>query len=204
MTLNSLLLNNQKSKPTSGDMVVELNENNEILSCKFRLNLDITEAQLKTYVDTVLNDSKDSGKIKIQGYSFVFAKKDFVNGSKIAFLNISYEESFKLKLLQIFSIIGGASLVLLLIISIVLTNKSIKPIKDSFEKQKQFVADASHELKTPLAIIKTNTSLILSNPEDQVKNQAKWVKYIEDQSDRMSNLVNEMLSLAKLDRKSVV
>ena len=67
------------------------------------------------------------------------------------------------------------------------------------KSQKQFIADASHELKTPLTIIKTNTSLVLSNPEDTIKNQSKWIKYIESQSDRMSNLVNEMLSLAKLD-----
>ena len=91
------------------------------------------------------------------------------------------------------------SLILLLFISIYLTNKSIEPIKETFNKQKQFIADASHELKTPLTIIKTNTSLLLGNPEDTIRNQSKWIKYIETQSDRMSELVNEMLSLAKLD-----
>lgn len=56
-------------------------------------------------------------------------------------------------------------------------------------------------MKTPLAIIKTNTSLILSNPDDTVRKQSKWINYINSQTDRMSELVNEMLSLAKLDTK---
>ena len=56
-------------------------------------------------------------------------------------------------------------------------------------------------MKTPLAIIKTNTSLILSNPDDTVRKQSKWINYINSQTDMMSELVNEMLSLAKLDTK---
>ena len=75
-------------------------------------------------------------------------------------------------------LIGFISLIVLLFISIYLTNKSIVPIKETFEKQKQFIADASHELKTPLAIIKTNTSLVLSHPDDTIKNQYKWINYI--------------------------
>lgn len=122
-----------------------------------------------------------------------------MNSSKIVFLNITLNENFKMTLIKIFVIIGALSLIVLLCISIYLTNKSIEPIKETFNKQKQFIADASHELKTPLTIIKTNTSLLLSNPNDSIKSQSKWIKYIESQSDRMSILVNEMLSLAKLD-----
>ena len=103
------------------------------------------------------------------------------------------------QLLKTLIAIGFISLIVLLLISIYLTNKSIIPIKETFEKQKQFIADASHELKTPLAIIKTNTSLVLSNPNDIIKNQSKWINYINLQTDRMSELINEMLSLAKMD-----
>ena len=102
-------------------------------------------------------------------------------------------------LLKVFIFIGSISLILLLLISIYLTNKTIKPIKETFEKQKQFIADASHELKTPLAIIRTNTSLVLSNKGATVESQSKWLNYINNQIGRMTELLDEMLSLAKLD-----
>ena len=103
----------------------------------------------------------------------------------------SQYDNMLFQLLKTLVLIGFISLIVLLFISIYLTNKSIVPIKETFEKQKQFIADASHELKTPLAIIKTNTSLVLSHPDDTIKNQSKWINYI--------NLQTEMLSLAKMD-----
>ena len=200
MTIDSLMNNRgPKQKPNLGNIVVEVDEKGNIINYLAHLNSEVSTDELQNYVNTALKSNSDSSKIKINDESFMYTKKSFDNYYKIVFLNITYEENLKLRLLQIFTITGGLSLVILLLISIYLTNKSIQPIKDTFEKQKQFIADASHELKTPLTIIKTNTSLILSNPEDTIKNQSKWIKYIESQSDRMSNLVNEMLSLAKLD-----
>lgn len=199
MTLNSLLSNDPKPKPNSGNIIIELDSGGNITNYFTHINYDITVVKLQNTVSTVYESDKGSGKIKIDDYTFKYAKRSFGNGTKIVLLNISSEESLKIRLIQIFVLIGGLSLILLLFISIYLTNKSIEPIKETFNKQKQFIADASHELKTPLTIIKTNTSLLLGNPEDSIKNQSKWIKYIETQSDRMSELINDMLSLAKLD-----
>ncbi|MGL5348246.1 MAG: sensor histidine kinase, partial [Peptostreptococcaceae bacterium] len=120
-------------------------------------------------------------------------------GSKVVLLDRSYLQNTVAQLLRSFILVGAVSLIVLLIISFYLTNRALRPIKETFEKQKQFIADASHELKTPLTIIKTNASLVLSNPDDTVRNQSKWINYISSQGDRMSELINEMLSLAKLD-----
>lgn len=199
ITLEDLIRDDKKQKPISGNISVNLDENNNIINYFVHLNTDITSNNLQNYIDNVLESNTDSGEIKIDNSLFVYKKEDFGYSKKIVFLDISYQESLKLKLLQVFILAGGGSLILLLIISIYLTNKSIEPIKDTFEKQKQFIADASHELKTPLTIIKTNTSLVLSNPEDSVREQSKWIHYIDDQSDRMSELINEMLTMAKLD-----
>lgn len=199
MTINSLLSNDPKPKPNSGNIIIELDSSGNITNYFTHINYDITVVKLQNTVRTVYESDKGSGKIKIDDYTFKYAKRPFRNGTKIVLLNISSEESLKIRLIQIFVLIGGLSLILLLFISIYLTNKSIEPIKETFNKQKQFIADASHELKTPLTIIKTNTSLLLGNPEDSIKNQSKWIRYIETQSDRMSELVNDMLSLAKLD-----
>ena len=199
MTIDSLMNNTPEQKPNSGNIVVDIDNNGNITNCFIHINYDLTTVKLQNSINTIYKSNKNSGRIKIDDYTYKYEKRSFGNYSKIVLLNISSEESLKIRLIQIFILVGAISLVCLLIISIFLTNKSIEPIKETFNKQKQFVADASHELKTPLAIIKTNTSLLLSNPEDTIKNQSKWIKYIESQSDRMSDLVNEMLSLAKLD-----
>ena len=199
MTMNSLMNNMPEKKPNSGNIIAELDYKGNITNYFVHLNYDITDTKLKNNINSIYKDNKNKGKIKIDDYTYKFEKRNFGNSIKIVLLNISPEESLKIKLIQIFILVGFISLVFLLIISIFLTNKSIEPIKETFDKQKQFIADASHELKTPLTIIKTNTSLLLSNAEDTIKNQSKWIKYIESQSDRMSELVNEMLSLAKLD-----
>ena len=58
------------------------------------------------------------------------------------------------------------------------TMASIKPVEEAYNSQKRFIADASHELKTPLAIIKTNIDIIYANENDTIKNQKKWFNYI--------------------------
>ena len=101
-------------------------------------------------------------------------------------------------------IVGPISLIFLFIVSIFIANKSIKPVEAAYNSQKRFIADASHELKTPLAIINTNIELINSNEEDTIKNQKKWINYISFQTERMSNLVNNLLYLAKADNNEIL
>lgn len=198
-SLNALMIDNHKPRQNTSNIMVDVDDNGNIVKKFISFNLNVDTNDLQNAINKILNNKNDSSKININKEPYVYLKRTSSTTTKIVFLNISYQENFKLSLLKIFISVGSVSLIALLIISIYLTNKSIKPIKDVFDKQKQFIADASHELKTPLTIIKTSTSLVLSNPEDTVKNQRKWINYINLQTDRMSELVNEMLSLAKLD-----
>lgn len=70
----------------------------------------------------------------------------------------------------------------------------VKPIEETFEKQKQFISDASHELKTPLAVIEANTDVL----ENEIGNN-KWLKYIQNEAESMNKLINELLLLAKIE-----
>ena len=65
------------------------------------------------------------------------------------------------------------------------------------------MADASHELKTPLAVISANTDVVLSNPNDLVHNQEKFLNYIKDETVRMTRLVGNLLFIAKSDAKQL-
>ena len=197
--LSALIDNKHKPMPSSINIVAEINEDGKVIKGFQSYGLNIDSNILQDAVNRVLDKENISGKIDIDGSSYSYLRQFTHFGNKIAFINRTSYQQVIFELLKSFILIGSISLIVLLIISIYLTNKTIRPIKETFEKQKQFIADASHELKTPLTIIKTNTSLVLSNPEDTIKNQEKWINYISSQTDRMSTLINEMLSLAKLD-----
>ncbi len=85
------------------------------------------------------------------------------------------------------------------VISTILAQSAIHPVEESWKKQKQFVADASHELKTPLSVIMANTEIIASHPDDTVDSQMKWINSTLEEAKRMSSLVADLLFLAKND-----
>ena len=86
-----------------------------------------------------------------------------------------------------------------LFISIILAHIAIRPVENSWKMQKQFVADASHELKTPLAVIMANTDLIASHADKTVASQMQWIENTRSEAARMAELVNDLLFLAKSD-----
>lgn len=75
-----------------------------------------------------------------------------------------------------------------------LSKAIVRPVEENMQMQKRFVADASHELKTPLTVIDANAAVL-----EQSVGQSKWLDYIKEQTGRMSGLVNELLQLANLE-----
>ena len=199
MNLIALIDNSKRPIPHTTNIIVELSNDGTIKKVLKSYEAIINNDTLQITVDKILRSNKESGKVYISNSTYSYLKGNSPFGTKIAFMERSQYDNMLFQLFKTLIFIGFISLIALLFISIYLTNKSIIPIKETFEKQKQFIADASHELKTPLAIIKTNTSLILSHPDDTIRNQSKWINYINSQTDRMSELISEMLSLAKMD-----
>ena len=82
-------------------------------------------------------------------------------------------------------------------ISIRLASMALAPVEKAWEQQKQFIADASHDLKTPLTVILANNNIISSHQNETVESQMKWIESTNEEAKRMSDLVNKMLELAK-------
>lgn len=80
-----------------------------------------------------------------------------------------------------------------------LSEIAVRPVEKAWVQQKQFVADASHEIKTPLTIILTNADILLANADETIASQRKWVEYLKAEAERMKDLVENMLFLAKSD-----
>ena len=176
---------------------VDLNTENEIINISSRLN--INDLDIDTIVKKIVNYKSEMGKLKIDEESFSYLKQSSIDGIRIVLINRSFQQDVLWNLLKTFIFVGLLSLIVLFIISIYFTNRAIKPLEETFKKQKRFIADASHELRTPLTIIKTNISLLGENKKQTIESQWKWINYIDSQSNRMSTLINEMLSLANLD-----
>ena len=98
--------------------------------------------------------------------------------------------------------LSGLTLVVLTVfffISRFFANRALKPMEEAWEKQSRFVADASHELKTPLSVITANCGVLYSGKEETVESQLKWVDNITRATDRISGLVGSLLSLASME-----
>ena len=96
-----------------------------------------------------------------------------------------------------FAGVGLLTLLAMLGISILFAKRAVAPIEQSYYKQKQFIQDASHELKTPLASIRANLEALQANRQETVQSQQKWLDHIFHETRRMSKLVTELLELAR-------
>ena len=88
--------------------------------------------------------------------------------------------------------------VIFIVIAKLISNWISKPVEESFYKQKEFIADASHELKTPLAVITASAEALEKNPKEK-----KWLTNIKNESDRMNNLIIDLLDLAKTENGNI-
>ncbi len=184
-----------------------LNENKSIE--RIGSYLDYEDDQYEKILDLVLEDNNDIGEITFGDNVWMYKitsideyKTDNTLNEyeyRIAFVEITNDKQMLNTLLLSLVSIFVFMIVIIYIISLYFANKAIKPLNVLWNKQKQFVADASHELKTPLTIISANTDLLLLNKEEKIKNQMKWLEYIKSETKGMNKLINELLNSAKAE-----
>lgn len=135
---------------------------------------------------------------EIPAYHLRFCR---VDGSVI-FADISSEQQTLQGLVRSSLLIGGGSLLALIGLAILLARWAVRPVETAWRQQKQFVADASHELKTPLTVILTNAEM-LRDPSYSEPERQRFAESILTMSHQMRGLVENLLELARVDNGAV-
>ena len=156
------------------------------------------EEFLQELIQASIETTSEMGLLKEYGlrYYKVFSPQS----QYIIFADISSEEATLSSLLRTCILIGVLAFLVFLGISILLARWAVKPVAAAWDQQKQFVADASHELKTPLTVIVTNAEMLGSGDYDE-QSRSEFSKNIVSMSGRMKSLVEELLELSREDIK---
>ena len=146
------------------------------------------------------SSGEDTGLLK--DYDLRFRREITPLGQTIVFLDVSSQKAAMASLVKNCLFIGLLSLVAFFLVSVALARWAIRPVEKAWNQQRQFVADASHELKTPLTVIMTNAEL-LQSPEYSPQEKAHFCGNILTMSHQMRGLVEGLLELARVDNGAV-
>ena len=136
----------------------------------------------------------------LSAYRLRYAKRERPEGVLIAFADTSAEFRSLTELVKNALIVGAVTLLAVFGASILLARWAVRPVEHAWKQQKQFVADASHELKTPLTVILSNADMILTHPNESPD---RWARNILAEAQHMKGLTQDLLSLAQSESSEV-
>lgn len=202
------MMHNLSAKPLN---LIRPNENMDInlpfFSLRINKNMELEESISNYYnlsdMDYLHNIITASSKISdktgvLSDYNLRFMRISRPTDQLLLFVDISHEITTIETLTRNCLLIGFFSFFVFLIISVFLADWAVKPVEQAWEQQKQFIADASHELKTPLTVILTNAELLKSQEHSTTENY-RFSDNIFTMASQMRNLVNRLLELSRFD-----
>ena len=148
----------------------------------------------------ILDAAKENGKRTdvLSDYALLYYRADTGPGVRYAFMDVSSEISTMRVLVLSCVAIGIAAFVLFFAMMLALSRWIVRPVEEAWTRQRQFVADASHELKTPLTVIMTNAELLQSSDYEE-KDRHRFAQSIHTMSVQMRGLVEGLLDMARID-----
>ena len=166
-------------------------QNGTVVSADVSQISSVTEEEARSMCVAVLADGRAEGRTG----SFRFSSMEDRNGQTVyVFLENSVRRNAVLRVAVLSALAGLVGWGLMLLLVVLLSKKAIRPIAANMERQRQFVTDAGHELKTPLAIIQANTEAM-----ELISGETKWSRNIKSQVVRLSDLTRNLLTLARAE-----
>lgn len=180
---------------------VEVGIDGQIITLQAGPGSTITRENAQALVDEAMTQPDRQGDLPGQNITYLYLQE--MPRRFFAFADNSSVGQAVGSQLLVSLLISAAALLAFYLISRFLARLSLRPVETAWEQQRQFVADASHELKTPLAVILANTDIISAHPLETVESQSKWLDYIREEAQRMRSLVEDLLFLAKSDAQKL-
>ena len=159
--------------------------------------VSLSEEILEAAVSQALDTEAETGLLP--GLSLRFLKQYDGAGLKIAFADTSHETENLRSLLLSSLAVGLTGWAALFAITLLLSRQIIRPVERAWAQQRRFIADASHELKTPLTVILANIDLLSSHREEPLRCNEQWLVNTREEAEKMKGLVEDMLFLARSD-----
>ncbi len=163
----------------------------------------LTQADLKSIASVTEDDTQaylaaalahGAGYGYCGSYRFLVAQED---GENIAIFLDSYHELRSLRIVLVWSLAADAACILLVfLLVLLLSRRAIDPVVRSAEQQKQFITDASHELKTPITVIATSLKVL-----EMETGKQKWIDKTMAQTEKLTDLVNSLVTLSRMDEE---
>lgn len=160
-------------------------------------NNPYTEAELRGLLSAIVSQREDFGTLRQSGVIY------YRSGNapcRIAIASTDYITRSMENLALVLLAIWLGAMLLFFAVSVKLSALSARPMEEAMRREKQFIADASHDLKTPLSVILANNSILLENPETPVGSVCRWVDSTQEAAKRMQQLISQMLTLADVER----
>ena len=171
-------------------------EDGTVVSINDGGHVDVSEETAAQAAQEAMDAEQDSGVLSDLGLRFLMEEKP--DGTiRIAFADLSWERSTLRTLFLTCLLIWLLAMAAFFFVSLFLASLALRPVEKAWKQQRQFIADASHELKTPLTVILANTGIVLAHPSDTVDSQSKWLGYTQEEARQMRGRVEDLLFLAK-------
>jgi len=169
---------------------VAVSYDGDILEIKNEPSTVHTDGELKKMADDIIKGDKTTGITE----NLAFYKADKDGYTLVTFMDNTVVNENAITLFRYTLIFGGVALILLFFLSVFLARKIVNPLEEGYKKQKQFISDAGHELKTPVSVVSANAEMLSREIGDN-----KWLYNIQYENERMGRLVGELLELAKTE-----
>ena len=209
-------LNNITGQRTPGvfmpSISYKLDDDGTILETVDR-DLSMDEAAAQTLISRIFS-SDDGWEVKEDGTSFAFgydseySVRYLASHGKdglryIVFADVSYEHANVRSFILISLSLFVGAVLLFLLLSHYLAIWALAPTEKAWEQQNRFVADASHELKTPITVILANLDILSSHKDSTIREQQQWIRNTREEAIRMRDLIQDLLFLAKSDANAL-
>lgn len=156
----------------------------------------LTEAEVKSFLPNILKRQETYGSITHKGRYFTYQVSQSTTGKLLVFFETTNYIRERDTLLQVSIWLALASLLLLILLFTLISGIVIRPFIKNYEKQRMFITNAGHELKTPLAIISANTEL-----QELMEGETEWSISTKEQTERLSHLIGRLIRLARLEEQ---